>query len=84
MTIKDDAWPYFPSDVSSILAAELPRLACVALTAPEVLLGLVDLVRAWLSALRKRRQIRGRRIVDDTLVRRWFLAPPRGRADISC
>jgi GT2 family glycosyltransferase len=80
MTIKNDAWPYFLHDMPWILGAELPRLAYAALTAPEVLLGLVDLVRAWPSAVRKRRQIRSQRTVDDVSVRRWFMVPTRARA----
>ena len=58
MTIKNDALGYLLADLPLILAAELPRLAYAALATPEVLLGMLDLVRAWPSALRKRRQIR--------------------------
>ncbi len=77
MTVKNDAWPYLLGDVPRILAAELPRLAFAALTAPEVLLGLVDLVRALPAALRKRKQIRSRRTVDEAQIRRWFVAPTK-------
>lgn len=80
MTIKNDAWPYVLGDVPWILAAELPRLAYAALTAPEIILGLVDLVRAWPSAVRKRRQIRSKRTVDDAHVRRWFATPANASA----
>jgi GT2 family glycosyltransferase len=75
MTIKNDAWDYLLADLPLILAAELPRLAYAALAAPEVLLGVLDLVRAWPKALRKRRRIRSQRTVDDAVVRRWFVAP---------
>ena len=75
MTIKNDALRYFLADLPLILAAELPRLAYAALAAPGVLLGIPDLARAWPTALHKRRQIRNRMIVDDAVVRRWFVAP---------
>jgi len=75
MTIKNDAPADFLVDLPRIMAAELPRLAYAALVAPEVLLGIPDLVRVWPSVLRKRRQIRSRRTVDETVVRRWFVAP---------
>jgi len=75
MIVKNDALSYFLADLPRILAAELPRLAYAALAAPEVLLGIPDLIRAWPSALRKRQQIRSRRTVDDAVVRRWFVAP---------
>jgi hypothetical protein len=75
MTIKNDAPAAFLVDLPRIMAAELPRLAYAALTLPEVLLGIPDLVRVWPTALRKRRRIRSRRTVDETVVRRWFVAP---------
>ena len=75
MTIKNDALDYFLADLLLILAAELPRLVYAALTLPGVLLGIPDLVRAWPTALRKRRQIRSCQTVDDSVVRRWFVAP---------
>jgi hypothetical protein len=75
MTIKNDAWRYTALDLPLILAAELPRLAYAALTQPKVLLALPDLIRAFPSALRKRRQIRGQRTADDTAMRRWFTLP---------
>ena len=75
MTIKNDTLGHFLADLPLILAAEMPRLAYAAVTRPTVLLGLSDLVRALPSALRKRRQIRGRRVVDDAVIRRWFVAP---------
>ena len=75
MTTKNDALGFFLSDLPWILAAELPRLAYAALTMPGVLLGILDLIRLWPSALRKRRRIRDQRTVDDAVVRRWFLTP---------
>jgi len=75
MTIKNDAWRYFLADLPLILGAELPRLAYTALTLPGVLLGILDLARAWPTARRKRRQIRSRRTVGDAVVRQWFVAP---------
>jgi GT2 family glycosyltransferase len=74
MTIKNDTPGYLLADLPLILAAELPRLAYATVTAPWVLLGLVDLLRAWPSALSKRRQIRQRRAVDDATIRHWFVA----------
>jgi len=75
MTIKNDAAAHFLRDLPHILAAELPRLAYAALTRPRILLGLVDLARAWPAAIKKRREIRRRRTVDEATVRRWFEAP---------
>jgi len=75
MTLKNDAWRYTLLDLPLILGAELPRLAYAAVAVPGTLLGLLDLVRARPSALRKRRRIRARRTVDDATVRRWFVAP---------
>jgi len=75
MTIKNDALGHFLADLPMILAAELPRLAYAALTAPRVLLGIPDLVRTWPSALRKRRQIRHQQAAADDFVRRWFITP---------
>ena len=74
-TIKNDAPAHFLIDLPLIMAAELPRLAYAALTRPAILLGLTDLVRVLPLAIRKRRQTRGRRTVDDTVIRRWFVAP---------
>ena len=77
VTIKNDSLGYFLKDLPLILAAELPRLAYAAVTRPAILCGLVDLVRLWPSAMRRRRQIRRRRTVDPAVVRRWFVAPAR-------
>lgn len=84
MTIKNDAWGYLLVDLPLILTAELPRLAYAALTAPQVLLGILDLVRAWPSALRKRRRIRSQRTVDDAAVRRWFVNPESAASQSRC
>jgi GT2 family glycosyltransferase len=75
MTIKNDVAGYLLADLPLILAAELPRLAYAAVTRPKILLGLVDLMHAVPSALRKRHQVRAQRTVDDALIRRWFVAP---------
>jgi GT2 family glycosyltransferase len=84
MAIKNDAWGYLLADVPLILAAELPRLAYAAVAAPQMLLGVLDLARAWPAALRKRRRIRRWRTVDDVDVRRWFLAPKHTMARSRC
>lgn len=75
MTLKNDAWRYFLLDLPWILGAELPRLAYAALKMPGVLWGILDLARAWPSALRKRRDLRRRKIIKDAVIRRWFVAP---------
>jgi hypothetical protein len=72
MTIKNDALRYFLLDMPLILITELPRLFYAALFAPGVLMGLMDLVHGFKSALLKRKQIRNRRIVDDNTIRLWF------------
>jgi hypothetical protein len=84
MTIKNDAWDHLLVDLPFVLVAELPRLAYTALVAPEVLLGIPDLVRAMPSALRKRGRIRRRCTVDGAAVRRWFVAPKRGITESRC
>jgi hypothetical protein len=73
MTIKNDTLGHVLADLPLMVAAELPRLVYAGLTRPGVLLGLVDLARAWPAARRRRRQIRTRRTVDDATVRRWFV-----------
>jgi GT2 family glycosyltransferase len=75
MTLKNDASGHFVADLPRVLAAELPRLFYAALTMPEILLGVLDLASAWSKMLPKRRYVRGRRTVDDAIVRRWFVAP---------
>ncbi len=75
MTIKNDTLAQFLLDLPRRLAAELPRRAYAALFRPQVLLVLVDLVRLWPSARRKRRWIRARQVADEAAVRTWFLAP---------
>ena len=75
MTFQNDTWRYVAADLPLMLAAELPRLAYAAFTAPRVLLAPLDLLRACPSALRKRRCIRSRRTVDDAALRHWFTAP---------
>jgi hypothetical protein len=84
MAIKNDAWRYLLADLPLILAAELPRLAYGALVAPGVLLGILDLMHAWPSALRKRRRIRSQRTTDDAVVRLWFVAPESAIAQGKC
>lgn len=79
MMLKNDAWRYVVADLPWILAAELPRLLYAALTMPGVLLGLLDLARAWPAMRRKRRLVRSRRTVDDALIRRWFVTPANVR-----
>ena len=75
MTLKNDTRRYILLDLPLILGAELPRLAYAAVATPGVLAGLLDLARAWPSALRKRRRIRARHTIDDAAIRRWFVAP---------
>jgi GT2 family glycosyltransferase len=72
MTIKNDALRYFLLDMPLILITELPRLLYAALFAPDVLMGLMDLVHGFKSALLKRKQIRNRQIVSDNTIRLWF------------
>jgi GT2 family glycosyltransferase len=79
MTAKSDTVSHFLVDLPLILAAELPRLAYIALTRPSILLGIVGLVRALPSALHKRRQIHSRRTGDSDAVRRWFVDPLEAR-----
>jgi GT2 family glycosyltransferase len=76
MTIKNDDLASFLVDLPLILLAELPRLLYTAFVSPTSLLGILDLVKAYPQAFRKRREIAARREVDPRQVRRWFLAAP--------
>jgi GT2 family glycosyltransferase len=75
MTVKNDNPAHLLSDLPLILAAEVPRLLYAALTRPQILLGMLDLMRVLPSAFGKRQQVRSRRTVADAVVRRWFVAP---------
>ena len=75
MTIKNDTGRHVLVDLPQMLAAELPRLAYAAFTAPAVLLGIVDLARQTRRALEKRRHVRSNCTADETAVRRWFVSP---------
>ena len=83
MTIKNDAWRHTIRDLPHIVAAELPRLAYLAFSKPTVLLALLDLARAWPSALIKRRRIRSRRLVQDAALRHWFIRHRRTAPSLS-
>jgi GT2 family glycosyltransferase len=72
MIIKNDSLKHFLLDLPLILIAELPRLIYVALFAPSVIQGLFDVVIGFRPALKKRRQIRKSRIVNDKTLRQWF------------
>jgi GT2 family glycosyltransferase len=72
MTIKNDDLGNFLIDLPLILLAEVPRLAYIALTRPKILLGFRDLLNAYPSALRKRRQFSNLRTVNSSIIRSWF------------
>ena len=76
MMAKNDSLTHFLCDLPLILAAEAPRLAYVAITRPQTLLGLLDLIRGLPSARAKRQQLRTRWRVDHTVIRHWFVAAP--------
>jgi GT2 family glycosyltransferase len=75
MTVKNDGLRYVAGDLPTILGSELVRLAYATLTRPAVLLGLCDLARILPRAVQKRRFVRGRALVGDSEIRRWFIAP---------
>jgi GT2 family glycosyltransferase len=75
MTAKNDRLVHFLIDLPRILAAEVPRLAYIAITRPQILLGLSDLAGTLPSARAKRRQMSPRWIAEPHAVRRWFVAP---------
>ena len=77
MVAKNDIPAHFLRDSPLILAAEVPRLAYIAFTRPQALLGLLDLIRGLPSALAKRRQLRTRWRVDHTALRHWFVSTPQ-------
>ena len=77
MVVKNDSVAHLLHDLPLILAAEIPRLAYMAITRPQALLGLVDLIRELPSARAKRRQLRTRWRVGHTAVRHWFVASPK-------
>jgi GT2 family glycosyltransferase len=76
MVVKNDSLTHFLCDLPVILAAEIPRLAYIAITRPQTLLGLLDLVRRLPSARAKRRQLRTRWCVDHAAIRHWFVTTP--------
>lgn len=76
MAAKNDSLTHFLRDLPLILAAEVPRLAYIAVTRPQTLLGLLDLIRGLPSARAKRRQLRTRWRVDHTAIRHWFVTSP--------
>ena len=76
MTIKNDSIAHFLADLPLVLAAELPRLGYAAVTRPQILLGILDLVCELPSARAKRRQMHCRWTVDPATVRHWFATPP--------
>ena len=76
MIVKNDSVPHLLHDLPQILAAEIPRLAYMAIRRPQAMLGLVDLIRELPSARAKRRQLCTRWRVDHTAVRHWFVASP--------
>ena len=73
MTIKNDTLVGFLRDLPFIVGAELPRLAYATLTRPSTLLGLLDLLRQWPVAWRKRKLMQRRQVVEAAALRRWFL-----------
>jgi len=77
MLLKNDHPLHLLVDLPLILAAELPRLAYMALKLPHSLLGLEDLARKWPSAWRKRRQIHQQRTTAGAALRRWFIRPQK-------
>jgi GT2 family glycosyltransferase len=76
MIVKNDSPIYLLRDLPLIMADEVLRLAYIAITRPQALLGLVDLIRGLPSARAKRRQLCTRWRVDHTAVRHWFVASP--------
>lgn len=76
MVVKNDCLSHFVRDLPLILAAEVPRLAYLAITRPQTLLGLADLIRGLPSARAKRRQLRSRWRVEHGAIRHWFFARP--------
>jgi GT2 family glycosyltransferase len=76
MVAKNDSLAHFLRDLPLILAAEVPRLAYMAVIRPQALLGLLDLIRGLPSARVKRRQLRTRWRVDHAAIRHWFVTAP--------
>lgn len=76
MVVKNDSITHLLRDLPIILAAEVPRLAYIAITRPRTLLGLLDLARGLPSAHAKRRQLRPRWRADRTTIRHWFISAP--------
>lgn len=72
MTLKNDAARYFLLDLPLILLAEFPRLAYMAVFAPQALLGLTDFLAGLKTTRAKRRLVRERRKIDDAAIRAWF------------
>lgn len=77
MTLKNDSLKYFLLDLPMIFFAELSRLFYMTLFAPHSLLGFKDFLLGYENALKKRRLIRQRKIVDDGSIRVWFVPQHR-------
>lgn len=75
MAAKNDRVAHFLADFPLILVAELPRLAYIAVTRPQILLAIPDLASTLPSAWAKKRQMRPRQLAEASTVRRWFVAP---------
>jgi GT2 family glycosyltransferase len=74
MTVKNDHWANFIADLPGIFVTEIPRLLYASFTNPLTLLGILDLIKAFPAAVRKRKVIFANNKVDHISVRSWFLS----------
>jgi lipopolysaccharide/colanic/teichoic acid biosynthesis glycosyltransferase len=69
MTVKNDSFTSFITDVPLILATELPRLIFTAFSVPKALLGLWDIVHLLPSTWLKREHVQATRTIDTNVLR---------------
>jgi GT2 family glycosyltransferase len=73
MMIKNDDPGEILLDLPFILAAEIPRLIYIAFSSPAILLGLVEVMKAWPKLRAKRRKNLAARSLKPEKLRHWFL-----------
>jgi GT2 family glycosyltransferase len=72
MIVKNDEGVSLLADLPFILLSEIPRLFYIAIVSPRSLLGLIEFIRKFPSAYKKRKRIQTTRKVNRAEFRRWF------------
>lgn len=72
--IKNDDITKFITDIPLIMIAELPRLIYIAVRHPEILTGILDIIRLAPIIQKKRRAIQESRITNQTMICKEFFS----------